>query len=56
MKKNNPLKKLRLLKKTIAHLNDEQMDAARGGDPMTRFGCVNSLSVVTFDCPTVFFC
>jgi natural product precursor len=31
MKQNNPLKKLTLSKATIAHLNDEQMDAARGG-------------------------
>lgn len=28
---NNPLKKLTLSKATVAHLNDEQMGAARGG-------------------------
>jgi natural product precursor len=31
MKDKNPLKKLTLSKATIAHLNDEQMDGARGG-------------------------
>ena len=31
MKDNNPLKRLTLSKTTIAHLNDEQMDTARGG-------------------------
>jgi len=31
MKHQNPLKRLTLSKATIAHLNDEQMDAARGG-------------------------
>jgi natural product precursor len=31
MKVNNPLKKLTLIKTTIAHLDDEQMTAARGG-------------------------
>jgi natural product precursor len=31
MKASNPLKKLTLFKTTIAHLDDEQMIAARGG-------------------------
>ena len=31
MKHKNPLKRLTLSKATIAHLNDEQMDTARGG-------------------------
>ncbi len=31
MKAKNPLRKLTLLKTTIAHLEDEQMTAARGG-------------------------
>lgn len=31
MKAKNPLRKLTLLKTTIAHLDDEQMTAARGG-------------------------
>lgn len=31
MNNKNPLKKLTLSKVTIAHLNDEQMDSARGG-------------------------
>ena len=31
MKHKNPLKRLTLSKATIAHLNDEQMDSARGG-------------------------
>jgi natural product precursor len=31
MNDKNPLKKLTLKKATIAHLNDEQMNSARGG-------------------------
>lgn len=31
MKAKNPLKKLTLIKTTVAHLADEQMTAARGG-------------------------
>ncbi len=31
MKVKNPLKKLTLFKTTVAHLDDEQMTAARGG-------------------------
>ena len=31
MNDKNPLKRLTLSKATIAHLNDEQMDTARGG-------------------------
>jgi natural product precursor len=31
MKAKDPLRKLTLLKTTIAHLDDEQMTAARGG-------------------------
>lgn len=47
MKHNNPLKKLTLSKATIAHLNDEQMDSARGGSTggtstwITERGCAD---------------
>jgi natural product precursor len=56
MKVNNPLKKLTLIKTTIAHLDDEQMTAARGGScGGTWFtdGCVQANSVtppITFTC------
>jgi len=53
MKKNNPPKKLRLLKKTIAHLSDEQMYAAHGGDTATVVFCTHTNSASTFDCTTV---
>ena len=56
MKKNNPLKKLQLVKKTIAHLNEEQMYAARGGETWTFVFCTETKSVVTYDCPTVNLC
>ncbi|MGD2089416.1 MAG: class I lanthipeptide [Candidatus Aminicenantes bacterium] len=52
MKKNNPPKKLRLLKKTIAHLNDEQMFLARGGEIFTKVYCTKIPTDDTFDCPT----
>jgi len=48
MKHKNPLKKLTFIKATIAHLNlnDEQMDAARGGSTgntgLWTSGCQNS--------------
>ena len=44
MKKNNPLKKLRLFKKTIAHLNNEQMHAAHGGATLTEVFCTPETS------------
>lgn len=50
MKKNNPLKKLRLVKKTIAHLNKEQMYAVHGGDTMTRIFCTTTFTGDTVDC------
>ena len=52
MKKNNPLKKLRLFKKTIAHLNNEQMFYARGGDIYTKKLCSETTTIDTVDCPT----
>ena len=49
MKAKNPLKKLTLLKTTIAHLDVEQMTAARGGSCggtwVTRDGCIQANSV-----------
>lgn len=42
IKKNSPLK-LVLIKQTIAHLNDEQMNSAHGGQEYT--------TKVTFTCP-----
>ena len=46
MKAKNPLRKLTLIKTTIAHLADEQMIAARGGSCGvtwdTRDGCANA--------------
>ena len=53
MKKNNPLKKLRLVKKTIAHISYEQMTSARGGDPITRIHCYDTNAAETIDCTTV---
>lgn len=48
MKVKNPLRRLTLLKTTIAHLDDEQMVAARGGSCGdtwdTRNGCVHANS------------
>jgi hypothetical protein len=52
MKKNNPLKKLRFFKKTIAHLNNEQMTLARGGDVYTKKLCSDTTTNDTFDCLT----
>jgi hypothetical protein len=52
MNKNNPPKKLRLFKKTIAHLNLEQMYAARGGDHLTQRFCGETDSFTEFDCDT----
>jgi hypothetical protein len=53
MKENNPPKKLRFLKKTIAHLDNEHLNSARGGDPQTKFGCISKNPRGTVDCPTV---
>jgi len=54
MKKNNPPKKLRLLKKTIAHLNDDQMLTAHGGSVWTKLLCSDPLTgIITFGCDTV---
>ena len=48
MKAKNPLKKLTLIKTTVAHLDDEQMTAARGGSCggtwKTNDGCVQANS------------
>lgn len=47
MKAKNPLRKLTLIKTTIAHLADEQMTAARGGSCGgwdTQIGCVQANS------------
>ena len=52
MKKNNPLKKLKLFKKTIAHLNFEQMYAVHGGDVVTRLYCSDTGTDDTKDCET----
>jgi hypothetical protein len=43
MKKNNPLKKLKILKKTIAHLHYEQLKVARGGTPLTMWACTDTV-------------
>lgn len=54
MKKNNPPKKLRLLKKTIAHLNDEQMLTSRGGDILTKLLCIApEPGIDTLNCHTI---
>ena len=54
MKKNNPPKKLRLLKKTIAHLNDDQMLTAHGGSVFTKLLCSDPLTGPgTNDCRTI---
>jgi len=50
MKIKNPLRKLTLIKTTVAHLEAEQMTAARGGSCGdttwdTRVGCVQNNSV-----------
>lgn len=52
MKKNNPPKKLRFFKKTIAHLNHEQMYAARGGDTWTKRLCTETGTDTNLDCDT----
>ncbi len=53
MKKNNPPKKLWLFKKTIAHLNHEQMLTARGGSIWTKLLCSDPLTgIITFGCDT----
>ncbi|MFC2140947.1 class I lanthipeptide [Acidobacteriota bacterium] len=49
MKKNNPPKKLRLIKNTIAHLNNEQMFAAHGGDTVSKLFCTDT-KTNTIDC------
>jgi hypothetical protein len=50
MKKNNPLKKLRFIKNTIAHLNNEQMYAAHGGDTVSRLFCTDTKTNTVNDC------
>jgi hypothetical protein len=56
MKAKDPLRKLTLIKTTIAHLADEQMTAARGGSCGgwdTQIGCVQANSAyppITFTC------
>ena len=57
MKARNPLRKLTLIKTTVAHLADEQMTAARGGSCgvtwETLGGCVQANSAnppITFTC------
>lgn len=50
MKKNNPLKKLRFIKSTIAHLNNEQMFAAHGGDTNTKIFCTDTTTKTTNEC------
>lgn len=52
MKKNNLPKKLSVIKKTIAHLNSEQMSQARTGGPYTRVTCIdtNSAAISLDDC------
>ena len=51
MKTKNPLRKLTLIKTTVAHLDDEQMTAARGGSCagtfVTREGCAQNNSYTT---------
>ncbi|MFC2140872.1 class I lanthipeptide [Acidobacteriota bacterium] len=56
MKAKNPLRKLTLLKTTIAHLDDEQMTAARGGScgGWDTDGCVNANSA--YPPPTLITC
>ena len=54
MKKNNPPKKLWLFKKTIAHLNHEQMLSARCGEGLTKLLCSDPLTGPnTNDCRTI---
>jgi hypothetical protein len=54
MKKNNPPKKLWLFKKTIAHLNIEQMLTARGGNGVTKLLCSDPETGTDTDhCPTI---
>ena len=57
MKAKNPLRKLTLIKTTIAHLAEEQMTAARGGSCGytwdTKEACVQANSAnppITFTC------
>ena len=50
MKTKNPLRKLTLIRTTVAHLDSEQMTAAKGGSCGdttwdTRIGCVQGNSV-----------
>jgi hypothetical protein len=54
MKKNNPPKKLWLFKRTIAHLNNEQMLTARGGEGFTKLLCSDPLTgTETENCHTI---
>jgi natural product precursor len=49
MKTKNPLRKLTLIKTTVAHLDSEQMTAARGGSCggtwVTREACTQNNSI-----------
>ena len=57
MKKNNPPKKLTLVKKTIAHLSNEQLKTARGGDPTSMWACTDTKKVFSIQCkPTLISC
>jgi hypothetical protein len=53
MKENNPHKMLNLQKKTIAHLNYEQMYAIYGGNTWTEKFCIHTNFEVTLDCPRI---
>jgi len=55
MKNQNPPKKLSLLKKTVAHLDLEQMDTAKGGIQITLRACTSTYInlTTTVDCETV---
>ena len=55
MKTQNPPKKLNLIKRTIAHLSDEQMTNALGGEKTYTFRvCTNKAA--TGDCEVTYFC
>ena len=55
MKNQNPPKKLTLIKKTIAHLDVEQLKVAKGGDLNTLKLCNPTVTnlVVSADCDTL---
>lgn len=54
MKENNPPKKLKLLKKTIAHLTYEQMDLAHACGTDTRIQCIDNNFMESIDCLTTY--